>query len=166
MLPDEVMSWIFTNISQGSTILEFGSGHGSIILSTKYNLISVEHNAEWLGLSSGDYIHAEIVENPISTEFGQKGWYNPEKLLHLPPFVDLIIIDGPPGGVGRLGILEHLELLPSFRYCIVDDTDREEETFLLEKLIRMIDSKEQLQIISSSRRSNGKPRESTVLVLG
>tara|TARA_B100001564_G_C20450173_1_gene583091 strand:- start:136 stop:651 length:516 start_codon:yes stop_codon:yes gene_type:complete len=166
MLPDEVMNYIFTNVSKGSTILEFGSGQGSVNLSMQYNLISVEHNEEWIGLSSGEYIHAEIVENPISTRFGQKGWYDSEKLLNLPSFVDVIIIDGPPGDVGRIGILDHLELLPSFSICIVDDTDREEESLLLEKLMPVLDFKDQIEIMSSSRRGNGKLRKSTVLVRG
>ena len=166
MLPDEVMSWIFVNIPKGSTILEFGSGQGSVKLSMHYDLISVEHNEEWIGLSSGEYIHAEIIENPISKRFGQKGWYDPKKLLDLPSFVDVIIIDGPPGDVGRIGILDHIELLPAFKYCIVDDTDREEESLLLGKLMSVVDSRDQIEIISSNRRSNGELRKSTVLVRG
>ena len=166
MLPDEVMDWIYATLPENSTILEFGSGEGTVELSSRYEMISVEHDQNWLALSGGNYIHASIVQNSISTKFNQKGWYDAEKLKNLPSFVDAVIIDGPPGNIGRIGILAHLELLPAFTYCIVDDTDREPEFMLLEKLTSVLDFEDQIEITSSSRRGNGMPRKATVLVCG
>ena len=165
ILPSEVIAWINDNLSKGCTILEFGSGHGSVALSSRFNLISVEHDEEWLNLSNGTYIHAEIVQNPISNRHKQTGWYNPESLVNLPDFVDLIIVDGPPGDVGRIGLLHHLALLPKSNYWIVDDTDREAEAILLQNLVSELDVINQIEIISSVRRNNGEPRKATVLVL-
>ncbi|OUV40450.1 MAG: hypothetical protein CBC63_01175 [Euryarchaeota archaeon TMED103] len=165
MLPDEVITWINDNLSKECTILEFGSGHGSVALSSRFQLISVEHDEKWLNLSNGRYIHAEIVQNPISSLYEQTGWYNAESLVDLPTFVELIIVDGPPGNIGRIGIIHHLASLPKSNYWIIDDTDREAEALLLESLVSKLDVIGQIEIISSARRGNGEPRKSTVLML-
>lgn len=165
MLPSEVIAWINDNLSKGCTIVEFGSGHGSVALSSHFNLISVEHDEKWLNLSNGTYIHAEIVQNPISNQHNQTGWYDPEGFVNLPDFADLIIVDGPPGNIGRIGILHHLALLPRSNYYIIDDTDREAEAILLQNLVTELNVIDQIEIISSLRRNNGEPRKSTVLVL-
>ena len=165
MLPGEVIAWINDNLPKGCTIVEFGSGHGSVALSSRFNLISVEHDENWLNLSNGTYVHAKIVQNPISNQHKQTGWYDPESLVNLPDFADLIIVDGPPGDIGRIGLLHHLALLPRSNYWVVDDTDREAEAILLENLVSEFDVIEQIEIISSLRRNNGEARKSTVLIL-
>ena len=72
MMPDEIFSWLEENLEPGAKILEFGSGHGSIRLSEQFELISVEHNPDWLGLSASTYIHAEIQENTMSAKHNQR----------------------------------------------------------------------------------------------
>jgi len=162
-LPKEVFDWIDNNIAIGSLVLEFGSGEGSKKLSKKFDLISIEHDKSWLNMSSGRYIHAEITENRISTEFSQKGWYDFEKIADLPSNVELIIIDGPPGKIGRAGILDYLTDLPFTRWIIVDDTDRTDEKALLNRLIQLLEPQSLVNIISESKRGNGDYREATVL---
>ncbi len=166
MLPKEVFDWINSNIAIGSCVLEFGSGNGSRILSKRFDLISIEHDKSWLNLSSGRYIHAEIIENRFSTEFSQKGWYNFEKITDLPSNVELIIIDGPPGEIGRAGILDFLNQLPLAKWILVDDTDRTDEKALLSRLIQLLEPISLVNIISESKRGNGDCREATVLRMG
>ena len=166
MLPSEVFDWININIAIGSRVLEFGSGNGSIILSKRFDLISIEHDEAWLNISSGRYIHAEIAENPYSTEFSQKGWYNFEKVVELPTNVELIIIDGPPGEIGRAGILNFLKDLPYAKWILVDDTDRADEKALLNRLIELLKPLSLVNIISKSKRGNGEYRRATVLKMG
>ena len=166
MLPEEVFDWINGNVVAGSLILEFGSGNGSKILSKKYDLISIEHDKKWLNMSIGRYIHAEIIENHYSTEFSQKGWYNSEKITDLPSSVELIIVDGPPGEIGRAGILDFLNNLPTAKWILVDDTDRPDEKALLIRLIQLIKPLSLVNIISKSKRGNGNYREATVLKMG
>ena len=56
-----VFSWIMSNLPEGSTILEFGSGRGTIELTKYYNVYSVEQDSKWLGLAEkAEYIHAPI----------------------------------------------------------------------------------------------------------
>ena len=74
-------------------------------------------------------------------------------------------MDGPPGDIGRIGLLHHLALLPRSNYWVIDDTDREAEAILLENLVSEIDVIDQIEIISSLRRNNGEARKSTVLIL-
>ena len=163
MLPQEVFDWIDININRGSRILEFGSGNGSKILSEKYDLISIEHDEAWLNMGNGKYIHAEIRENRYSTQFSQRGWYDVEKIVGLPSDVELIIIDGPPGEIGRAGILNVLNDLPSTKWILVDDTDREDEKLLLSNLVKFFQPLKLLNIISKSKRQNGMNREAALI---
>lgn len=138
MMPDDIFTWIEANIKQGESVLEFGSGHGSIKLAKHYNLFSVEHDEEWIGISDSTYIHAEIEENVISAENNQKGWYNESIIREVLKAnnIVLFIIDGPPGGIGRHGLLSLLDVLPQSAFYVVDDIHREEELDLFNKLER------------------------------
>lgn len=166
MLPPEVFQWLEDNISHGSSILEFGSGTGSVLLSEKYELISVEHDEQWLGLSSGEYIHAPIVQNQASNKYSELGWYDFEMLKDLPSSVDVILIDGPPGEIGRSGILQFLQELPRCTWMIIDDTDRLPEKTLADIIIKQLSPKETHEIESQSPRFNGSSRKSRILKIG
>ena len=72
MMPSEVFLWLEENVEKGASVLEFGSGHGSLKLAELFNLISIEHNPEWLNLAPSQYVHAEITENPLSVKHGQR----------------------------------------------------------------------------------------------
>ena len=89
-----------------------------------------------------------------------------EKVADLPPIVELIIIDGPPGEIGRAGILDVLEDLPFAKWILVDDTDRTDEKALLNRLIHLLEPLTLVNIISKSKRGNGNYREATVLKMG
>jgi len=133
MLPPPVFSWIEENIPFGSTIVEFGSGEGSKRLSENYNLFSIEHNPEWLGFSNGTYIYAPI---QLSDEFpGEIGWYDIDRIKeNIPVKIDLMIIDGPNGAIGRSGILAHTELFSWTFPVVIDDLHREKEYTFSQKL--------------------------------
>ena len=126
MLPQVVFEWIEKNIAFGSTILEFGSGEGSKRLALNYNLYSVEHNPEWLRSSNGTCLYAPI---KLSDEFpGEIGWYDLISVKEkLPKNIDLMIIDGPNGSIGRSGILAHTDLFSWTFPVLIDDLHRENE---------------------------------------
>jgi len=163
MLPQEVMDWIVENIPEGGRILEFGSGHSSIALAEKYDLWSVEHDFEWSGISGGKDILAPITTNPTSTQNGEQGWYDPTFLTQLPSSVNLILIDGPPGSIGRSGILEYVDALPDSDFIIVDDTDRPPENNLMVQMRQRMNLIEHTVITSHFKRSDSSPRSATVL---
>ena len=162
IMPNDAFRWIEENIKENAAILEFGSGDGSQRLSKRYNLWSVEHDREWIGKTQSNYVHAEIVSNPWSEKLGEAGWYDPVFLDAIPESVELIIIDGPVGTIGRGGILHVLERLPKFQYLLVDDTDRKEERALSEKICEMLQLKI-TRIETNQRKSNGDKRSFDIL---
>lgn len=118
-------SWIRNNIPKGSTILEFGSGRGTIELTKYYNVYSVEEDSLWLGLADkAEYIYAPIKD----------GWYDADILFkRLPEEYDLIIVDGPKGSGNRRGLAKHLDKLNTDVPIMMDDIDRLREfSFALE----------------------------------
>tara|TARA_B100001564_G_C20603843_1_gene654117 strand:+ start:222 stop:731 length:510 start_codon:yes stop_codon:yes gene_type:complete len=162
MMPEDIFTWIEANIGQGESVLEFGSGHGSITLSKRYNLFSVEHNQEWIGISDSTYIHAEIEENPVSTKNNQQGWYkqSPVREVIKTNNIVLFLIDGPPGDIGRHGILSLLDILPKSAFFIVDDVHRSAELDLFNKLLEWHGGE---GIIHTSKYDSGKERRWGVL---
>lgn len=114
----EMFEWILNNIPLNSTILELGSGTGTIELSKFYNVYTVEHDEEWLNKSDrSHYIFAPLVDN----------WYDVEVLKkNLPVKYHLLIIDGPIQEK-RLNIMKNLNLFDFSGLVIVDDTNREND---------------------------------------
>ena len=165
MLPNAAFEWIEKTLDKSSTILEFGSGDGSQRLSRRYELWSVEHDEAWIGKTKSNYVHAAIEENPVSTAHGEMGWYDPSFLSKIPQKVDLIIVDGPVGTIGRTGLLHHLEALPEFRYILVDDTDRPEEQALSVALTEKLGLKRK-ENVTNQAKSNGQPRQFDILERG
>ena len=127
MLPASAFAWINQNVPKGSTILELGSGYGSRVLAESYELFSIEHDRDWVGrFGSVLYIYAPIVDN----------WYCPKTILEqAPEFYDLLIIDGPPGVIGRLGLLDHLNLFAwGPTPVLIDDLHRKSERDMADAL--------------------------------
>jgi hypothetical protein len=123
-----VIDWIVANFPEGTGILELGSGAGSAHLARHFCVRSVEHDVRYLSLDPYvRYIHAPIVD----------GWYDPERLAAGIREFDyaLLIVDGPPGTIGRSKILDHLDLFElSHVDVIVDDVQRDAEIELAWKL--------------------------------
>ena len=166
MLPPEAFEWIESNIPEGSRILEFGSGHGSERLARRYDVWSVEHDEEWLGITPVNYVHAPIVDNEASSAVGEIGWYDPSALQESrPESVALIIVDGPPGSIGRTGLIAHIDLLPATEQFLIDDVDREAEESLLAALATYTDAEVMDTYSSALCRTDGSPRQFAVLKL-
>jgi len=117
-LPQEAFTWLEGFLQPHWTVVEFGSGAGSLRLASMCSqLYSVEHNPHFVRKDDHNhmYIYAAI----------RNGWYNTRILdAHLPKAYDFILIDGPPGSIGRSGILKYPLLdVP----MLIDDTHRPEE---------------------------------------
>ncbi|MAS80648.1 MAG: hypothetical protein CMA28_03405 [Euryarchaeota archaeon] len=117
---------------ENPVIVELGSGKGTEALTNFGKVYSVEHDEAWiLNFEGVDYIHSPLTEiNPISG-FNHLQWYDSQIMFnHLPSSYDLLLVDGPPGSVGRSGILNHLDSVPDDVIWIIDDTLRTEEGHL------------------------------------
>lgn len=132
-ISEQLYNWIIKNIPKKSTILELGSGTGSIELAKLYNLYSVEHDKKWLNLTKkSNYIYAPI----------KNGWYDIDILKKkLPKEYDLILVDGPPGNIGREGFLKNLKLFNTNVPIIIDDSNRLNESIIFEELVSKLGRK-------------------------
>ena len=135
MLPESAMSWIESTLPEGASILELGSGHGTGRLAQRFDMLSIEHDVEWVKRCSTPCIHAPIEENSTSSAAGEQGWYRLSVVIDsIPDDLDLVIVDGPPGSIGRTGLLQSLHALPRDVPFLVDDVHRQAESALLTQL--------------------------------
>lgn len=124
-IDDNLHRWILKNIPKGSTILELGSGYGTIGLAKNYNMISIENDKDWLDLADSKYIYAPIVGKWYDANVLRKELANLE--------YDVILIDGPWIGLGnRYGFIDNIDLFKETVTVIFDDTHREDEKFMCE----------------------------------
>ena len=166
MLPQEAVAFVLEHVEPGSVVVEFGSGHGSQVLSEHFELYSFEHDEAWLGVTSSTYIHAPIVENQHATEAGEKGWYDLDVVKqHWPVDPQCVIVDGPPGFIGRTGILSMLDELASVSLILVDDVDRIEEEKLSNVLSKNLDFNQTIHLVNKPRK-NGSERRFAILSRG
>lgn len=140
---NNLYEWIVNNVEKGSKILEMGSGTGSYELSKDYDVYCVEHDKNWVHkYDSIKYFFAPIVD----------GWYKNEFLKHLPKDYDLLIIDGPPGSIGREKFINYKDYFRNDIPIIIDDTNRSAELSLCKKLNSFL-NKEELIIIDGGKQS-------------
>lgn len=130
----ELYQWINDNLENGKTILELGSGSGTIELSKKYKIYSIEHNEKWLEYAKGvNYIYA-----PIDTHDNYQ-WYSLLALKTIKGLkYDMILVDGPPGDIGREGFLYNLHLFNTSVPIIIDDTNRTPELNLAKNIAKKL----------------------------
>ena len=60
-ISDNAINYIKNNLKENSSILEFGSGYGTEILSKNFNMISIENDPEWIGRFNSRYISCPMV---------------------------------------------------------------------------------------------------------
>ena len=118
----ELFDFIRSILPEGKILLELGSGWGSSEFSKHYTVYSVEHNPRWLGKYNTHYIHVPI----------KNKWYDPVILkAKLPDNYDLILVDGPPGFIGRHGFCTYLDLFKTDLPIVFDDIHRKAEYSLM-----------------------------------
>ena len=163
MLPQEAMEFVLEHVEWGSVVVEFGSGHGSEVLSEHFDLYSFEHDEAWLGVASSTYIHAPIVENKHAAEAGEKGWYDLDIVRqHWPENPRCVIVDGPPGSIGRTGVLSMLDKLASVPLILVDDIDRQAELQLSDMLSTRLDRIQMTYEVQKPREGGSNRRFATL----
>ena len=129
MLPTKALNMIRERLPRRSTILELGSGEGTVELGKDYNIFSIEHNIDYCANLKSICYHV-----PLSM-----GWYDRDMLeIVLPsiPEYDLLIIDGPPGNVSnRSNFMNHLDLFDISCNILIDDIHRPDEGKLFMNLL-------------------------------
>jgi len=122
-ITEQVYGLIRYLLPSKSTLLEFGSGEGTALLTRNYQVHSVEHDENYVGAAPmSNYIHAPIKEIAEPVEHV---WYDPDIVrAAIPSDYDLILIDGPTGVIGRGGMIHHLDMLNLDVPLLVDDVNR------------------------------------------
>tara|TARA_B100000700_G_C14870192_1_gene773004 strand:- start:460 stop:1056 length:597 start_codon:yes stop_codon:yes gene_type:complete len=118
--PNSMFEWLNDNLPNGSKILEFGSGTGTIELTKTFEVTSIEDNEQWLDLAQDStYIYAPLVND----------WYDWQALeiLHDKTF-DGIIIDGPYETIDRIHLIDWMTTYPQVfnqaRFVLIDDANQ------------------------------------------
>ena len=144
-ISQEMFQWIRDNMEEGSTILEFGSGTGTIELTKHYTVYSVEQNKEWVGKApDSNYIHAPIIN----------GWYHEGTVFsNLPSTYDLLLVDGPAGTGNREGIENYWNKFNLEVPILMDDTHRAKELSFAQRTADLLGKT--LQIIPGHQKSFG-----------
>ena len=129
-ISEDLLSWIHVNLKKGSTILELGSGTGTIELTKDYKVYSIEHDSRWLNKAKdSNYLYAPI------KDYDDYRWYDIDVVKSIDEIkYDLIIVDGPPGTIGREGFLYNIELFDTDVTIIIDDSNRPDELKLAKDL--------------------------------
>lgn len=115
--PNSMFQWLNDNLPNGSKILEFGSGTGTMELTKTFEVTSVEDNEQWLYLAQDStYIYAPLVND----------WYDWQALEILQDETfEAIIIDGPYKTEDRVHLIDWINVYPNVfnqaRFVVVDD---------------------------------------------
>ncbi len=126
--PDSMFEWLNDNLPQGSKILEFGSGTGTIELTKTFEVTSIEDNEQWMDLApDSTYIYAPLVND----------WYDWQALEILQDKTfDGIIIDGPYKTEDRIHLIEWMMKYPQVfnqaRFVIIDDANQLESWHMVQ----------------------------------
>ena len=72
MLPEKAFKIIEERITQGKNIVELGSGDGTKRLSERYNVISIEHDENWISQLENSHIFAPIIKMKFPLHSGKK----------------------------------------------------------------------------------------------
>ncbi len=126
-LSPSTISWIVANFPEGDTILELGSGAGSAHLAETFNVYSVEHDEKWLDeYEKVNYLYAPIKKHKPVKKFDKCEWYDWKILESQIKDLDydLIISDGPPNHIGRVGFLKYIDHFPKKTPILFDDMHR------------------------------------------
>lgn len=109
----EVFQKIIEILPFGSTILEFGSGKSSELLSKFYNVISIEDNKDFLDkYNTVQYIYNESTNEGYNFDLLESSIKNIN--------YQLLIVDGPNNG--RENINDYLHIFKDDCFIIWDDT--------------------------------------------
>ena len=114
-ISEEMFNVVRVFLPKGKTLLELGSGSTTAEFAKYYNVISVEHNPEFIGKFNKR-------ENYILSTNIKNSFYEPSELkANLPVDYDALLVDGPDTDFRMDGFLECLDLFKKDVPWFLDD---------------------------------------------
>ena len=163
-LGEEAETWISQKFqNKSATILEFGCGKGTEARSSCHKITVIEHDIDYI-VDGVECMLASIMENRFSEKYNEKGWYDAKIIEQLRgKKFDLIIIDGPPGAIGRSGILAYPWIFELSPIILVDDTHRSSERNLVKAISELLQPAE---LVELREKAHWGTRQSTIIIQG
>jgi hypothetical protein len=149
-ISEEIIDYLISNLNENDTIIEFGSGTGSIEIENHFDLWSIEHNKVFLLVHKNtlNNFYAPIKKykkvNPtLKTDINEYEWYDEDVIKNVLNKINYncLLVDGPPGCIGREGFLYNLNEFNTNCLIIIDDVNRDEENKLLYKVSKRLGCK-------------------------
>ena len=125
-IEESLYNHIKTFLPEGKTIIELGSGTGTIELLKHWNVVSVEHSEKYADRLTNTCIFAPLTEHKaLKNHEGPMKWYDRDILIPALEGLeyDLLLVDGPPGDT-RCGIVKYIGLFYPEVPMIFDDLQR------------------------------------------
>lgn len=135
-ITETLFKYIKTNLPEGKTILELGSGIGTAELVKHYKVYSIEQSKQWVGVvPEATYIYAPLTPHKALKRHDGTLWYDRRILeVELPKIkYDLILVDGPSphDGGSRAGFFKYIDMFNTNVPIIFDDINRAKDWILL-----------------------------------
>lgn len=123
-ISESLFNYLQEILPAGSTILELGSGEGTVELLKHWEVYSIESEKEWVGKYHDNYIYAPLAKHKAIKNHDGELWYNARVLEKELPQIkyDLILVDGPTGR--RAGFVKYWDLFRHDVPVIFDDVNR------------------------------------------
>lgn len=137
--PDLLRACAVTASASAGGILECGSGLTTLVMAacSSTNILALEHDPRFAEMTAARInacglggARVRVVCAPID----ETGWY-----AYAPKSAAVVIVDGPPRGIGRAGALAHIDRLRPHA-VIVDDMDDGEQVDLAKQIALMLDA--------------------------
>ena len=129
----ESLSYILKILPENKSILMIGSGESSLFLSKFYDILSIEHDEEYIDRYDIEYLHV-----PLTSTLQNTYWYDQDTMKKcLEKKYDMIVVDGPPGRVSYrsdfMSIIDYIKDLEN-TILVVDDAQRMDERLLVDNI--------------------------------
>jgi predicted O-methyltransferase YrrM len=139
-------------------VFEIGSGVSTVVSSYALReagsgiLISLEHEQEFSAVTAANIAAHQMQDiaavrhaplKPVTLDNQPYQWYDTQALQNLPGLIDLLVVDGPPSGTGKMArypavpMLYH-QLRPG-AFILVDDFMREDEYQMVNRWLEQFD---------------------------
>jgi len=156
-IDDNLIEWMIKNIKYGSSILELGSGVGTLKLKKHWEVTSIEHDPAYLNIIDHKYIYAPLKKHkPLCNYPSDDLWYDRtvlrENLLDLQ--YDILLVDGPPSP-NRVGLIKYWTLFNPNIMWVFDDLHRDQERKLVHGISRRL--KREYIVYNAEEKQGSRP---------